>query len=76
MMRKPRTCGYVAQKMMSFRLDYVNSDWLQLYPNKGRYINNLIRDDKEFDFSVLAEKLRSSNKARKAYDEFFARQVF
>lgn len=35
------------QKMMSFKLDIDLLDWLKTFVNKGRYINTLIRLDKE-----------------------------
>lgn len=38
--------GETSQKMMSFRLDQENEYWLSTFPNKGRYINNLIRADR------------------------------
>jgi hypothetical protein len=31
--------------MMSFRIDNDVLEWLNAQPNKGRYINNLIRGD-------------------------------
>ena len=34
--------GDRAQKMMSFRLDYENAEFLNTLPNKGRFINDLI----------------------------------
>lgn len=34
------------QKMMSFRVDNENLDWLEQQPNKGRYINELIVRDR------------------------------
>lgn len=76
MTKKPRTRGHVSQKMMSFRLDNINSDWLQLHPNKGRYINTLIRNDNEFDFSLLAEKLRKNRKACFEFEALFDKYVF
>ena len=33
------------QKMFSFRLDKVVESWLNSKPNKGRYLNELIRSD-------------------------------
>lgn len=39
--------GVTTQKMMSFRVDYENWEWLETKVNKGRYINELIRIDKE-----------------------------
>lgn len=39
--------GEQAQKMMSFRVDLDNWQWLTRYPNKGRYINDLIKNDRE-----------------------------
>lgn len=38
--------GERGQKMVTFRLDLENEDWLQQQPNKGRYINNLIAADR------------------------------
>lgn len=35
------------QKMVTFRLDNENLEWLEQQPNKGRYINNLIEEDKK-----------------------------
>lgn len=37
--------GERTQKMMSFRVDNEVLEWLESRPNKGRYINNLIKDD-------------------------------
>lgn len=34
--------GEQAQRMMSFRLDYENAEYLNTKPNKGRFINDLI----------------------------------
>lgn len=39
--------GERSQKMMSFRVDNEVADWLNQQPNKGRYINNLIKEDME-----------------------------
>lgn len=47
--------GTIRQKMMSFRLDNDNVLWLESQPNKGRYINDLIRD-------ARARALGESNK--------------
>lgn len=42
------TRGVITQKMVSFKLDNDNLEWLDMQPNKGRYINALIaRDRKE-----------------------------
>lgn len=38
--------GESGQKMVTFRLDLENEEWLQQQPNKGRYINNLIAADR------------------------------
>lgn len=38
--------GKVNQKMIAFRLDIENEFWLNCQPNKGRYINNLIQQDR------------------------------
>lgn len=37
--------GERSQKTMSFRLDNDLHSWLSQQPNKGRYINELIRHD-------------------------------
>jgi uncharacterized protein (DUF4415 family) len=37
--------GNRSQTMMSFRIDNDVLEWLNAQPNKGRYINNLIRGD-------------------------------
>lgn len=34
--------GERSQKMMSFRIDYENAEWLEQQDNKGRTINNLL----------------------------------
>ena len=55
MIRRTHTKGYVTQKMMSFRLDNDNILWLDSLPNKGRYINELIRIDRYNDFRSRLE---------------------
>lgn len=37
--------GQRSQKMVTFRLDLDNEEWLQQQQNKGRYINDLIAAD-------------------------------
>ena len=46
MKRRYAPKGERSQKMMSFRLDQENEFWLSSFPNKGRYLNNLIRADR------------------------------
>lgn len=41
------TRGVITQKMVSFKLDNDNLEWLQKQPNKGRYINSLIDQDRK-----------------------------
>lgn len=41
-----RVNGKVTQKVFSFRLDVEHLPWLELQPNKGRYINELIAKDR------------------------------
>lgn len=41
------TRGVITQKMVSFKLDNDNLEWLQNQPNKGRYINSLIELDRK-----------------------------
>lgn len=38
--------GERSQRTMSFRLDNELAEWLNQQPNKGRYINNLIQQDR------------------------------
>lgn len=45
--RKEYAKGGSSQKMMTLRVDLDLMDWLTGQPNKGRYINNLIRADWE-----------------------------
>jgi len=45
--KEGRTRGTITQKPMAFRCDFENIDWLEKQPNKGRYINELIRSDRE-----------------------------
>lgn len=44
--KEGRRLNVVTQKMISVRLDNDLVEWLDTQPNKNRYINNLIRDDK------------------------------
>lgn len=39
--------GRITQKMRSFRLDNDLEEYLGKQVNKGRYINNLIREDRD-----------------------------
>lgn len=39
--------GEKGQKMMSFRLDYENAEYLDSKPNKGRFINDLLAQARE-----------------------------
>lgn len=45
--KSPAKRGERSQKMMSFRVDNELKDWLDAQPNKGRYINRLIANDKK-----------------------------
>ena len=45
--KEGRKRGEVTQKMVTFRLDTDLLTWVNMQPNKGRYINNLIRSDYE-----------------------------
>lgn len=40
------TKGVITQKMVTFRCDVENVEWLELQVNKGRYINQLIESDR------------------------------
>ena len=44
--KKQFKLGVVTQKMMCFRLDLENAEYLNTKPNKGRYINELIEADR------------------------------
>lgn len=39
--------GQRSQKMVTFRLDLDNEEWLSHQQNKGRYINDLIAADRK-----------------------------
>lgn len=43
--KKGRVNGSRTQKVYSFRLDEDLIGWLDLHQNKGRYLNELIRND-------------------------------
>lgn len=45
--KTPSANGSQSQKMMNFRLDLDLLAWLSTKPNKGRYINDLIREDRD-----------------------------
>ena len=45
--KEGRTRGIIRQKPMAFRCDLDNLKWLEKQPNKGRFINELIRKDRE-----------------------------
>lgn len=45
--KTPSANGSQSQKMMNFRLDLDLLQWLNTKPNKGRYLNDLIRDDRD-----------------------------
>ena len=44
--RKVRASGERTQRMMNFRCDIENLEWLATIGNKGRYINELIAADR------------------------------
>lgn len=44
--RKKSPKGERTQKMVSFRLDKDNIEWLSKQPNKGRYLNELVKKDR------------------------------
>jgi len=41
--KEGRKRGTITQKMVSFRCDLDNFEWLNQMPNKGRYLNDLLR---------------------------------
>lgn len=44
--KEGRKRGEITQKMVSFRCDSENIEWLESQTNKGRYINDLIHLDR------------------------------
>ena len=54
--RKGRHKGLVTQKKFSFRLDNSNALYLDTQPNKGRYLNDLIMLDRQYDIMILAKR--------------------
>lgn len=53
--RKKRTRGLVTQKMVCFRCDEDLMPFLNTKTNKGRYINTLIRKDREEEWGLKGE---------------------
>ena len=43
--KEGRKRGTITQKMVSFRLDAELENWVNAQSNKGRYLNELIRQD-------------------------------
>lgn len=43
--KKGRVKGQITQVMTSFRVDVDVADYLKSKPNRGRFLNELIRDD-------------------------------
>lgn len=43
--KEGRKRGTITQKMVSFRLDAELENWVNAQQNKGRYLNELIRQD-------------------------------
>lgn len=43
--KEGRKRGTITQKMVSFRLDAELEHWVNAQQNKGRYLNELIRQD-------------------------------
>ena len=48
--------GEQAQRMMSFRLDYENAEYLSTKPNKGRFINELLARAREDEQHTLGSQ--------------------
>lgn len=44
--KEGRAKGIITQKMVTFRCDVENLDWLEHQANKGRYLNELIAADR------------------------------
>ena len=44
--KEGRAKGIITQKMVTFRCDVENLDWLDHQANKGRYLNDLIAADR------------------------------
>lgn len=47
--------GTRSQSMYSFRLDNDNMEWLHQQHNMGRYLNELIRTDRQKTLGLLSE---------------------
>ena len=45
--KAPAPKGTRTQRLFTFRLDDENADWLYSQVNRGRYINDLIKADRE-----------------------------
>lgn len=48
--------GESTQKMMSFRLDAENAEYLSTKPNKGRFINELLARAREDEQHILGSQ--------------------
>ncbi|MDD6552138.1 MAG: hypothetical protein PUF37_00925 [Prevotellaceae bacterium] len=55
MHKKKRQKGIVTQKLMSFRCDEDLLPYLKTKRNKGRYINTLIRKDRDTNWGLSDE---------------------
>lgn len=53
--RLPRIKGVVQTKTMSFRIDADNELWIYQERNRSRFINRLIRLDRQFDLLAKLE---------------------
>ena len=54
--RKSHYKGLVTQKKFTFRIDNSNALYLDTMPNKGRYLNDLIMLDRQYDLMILAKR--------------------
>lgn len=53
--RLPKINGIVQTKTMSFKIDNENELWLAQERNRSRFINRLIRPDRQFDLLTKLE---------------------
>lgn len=44
--------GQVTQRLMAFRIDNDIAEWLDSKPNKSRYVNETLRNHKEFETTM------------------------
>lgn len=63
--------GSSNQKMMSFRLDNENAEWLLKQANKGRYINELIAKDRQGSYAIMKQTNIKEKRGASPFSLFF-----